>query len=372
MKCLPSTLALAALVALVACDPGEKSVTATAGLDDEGSASGSGSASATGGDTEDPPGDESSGTGDYGGTCVENVTQLASTNDVGPTGIDPTPVLDEAVGIYNGSLRWGPDEGPVYYDGPDGPTPVEIEISYAGGEIRDVDAELVQACQHDGPCPCEDRIEIDVQLRLVSEDGLFDETWTVALSHQPVNDYFSPVGTSINHPFEPDETVGSLSRASFHIEDATLDEAVLTGQLIDGAFAGGIGVTVSLAGPGGGFGGFGSIGQIAAVTSLEACTGLSGNNCADAGCTVAPGVPVFGEGASCSCGEDTENFCFGGPLVGESVPTFYTRPDLYEEGYDLVYAFDTLVEDPPAPWRLCADAPEVASCGCFGGSGECP
>jgi hypothetical protein len=284
-------------------------------------------------------------------------------------------VLDEAVGVYAGSMRWLDPEGPILYQGALGPTPVEVEVAYSGGEIRDVDAELVSPCQHDGPCPCADRLEIDVQFRVVSDDGVLDETWTVTLNHElpGASDGFSSPGTSMYHRFEPDDTQGSLSRASFELDpDTVLNEMVMTGDFRDGALAAGLNVEVSIvSGPAAGSIGFGSVSNFSAVTSLDACPGLSGPSCGAAGCTNVPGRVVWGEDASCSCG-DAEDLCFPGPLVGDPIPTLYTRPDLYEEGYEVVYALDTLLADPPAPWRLCADAPGVPSCGCFDATGECP
>jgi hypothetical protein len=248
---------------------------------------------------------------------------------------------------------------------------LEVEVAYAGGEIRDVDSELVTPCMHDGPCPCSDRLEIDVRFRIVSDDGALDEMWTVALQHQPENDYFSPVGTSMYHRFDPDATTGTLSRGSFAIDpDTVLDEMVMTGQFRGGALEGALNVQVSQGGADG-WVGFGPVSNFGTVTSLEACPGISGNNCAAAGCTAVPGIPVWGQDDSCNCG-DPEDFCFAGPLVGDEVPTMYTRPDAYEEGLDLVYVFDTAIADPPAPWRLCADAPGVPSCSCFDGMGTCP
>ena len=368
MKSLRSTSIVACLLAIAACDPGEKSVTGTSAAE-PGTSSGSEGGSAEGSSSGGSEGGSESG--DYGGNCVETPTVLAGPGSAGPTGIAPAPVIAEAEGVYTGNMSWH-SEGPVLYEGAVGPTPVEIEVAYIGGEIRDIDAELVSPCQHDGPCPCEDSLEVDVQLRIVSGDGVLDETWTVALKHYVTGgDGFTTPGTSMFHGFEPDDTQGTLSRASFSLSDGTtLDQMVLTGQFRDGALEGGLGVEVSLDGPGGGFGGFGSLASFGTVTSLEACPGLGGNSCEAAGCTAVPARPVYGVVPACDCG-DAESFCFPGPLVGESIPTLYTRPDVYEEGLDLVYELDTLLADPPAPWRLCADAPGVDYCGCFEGGGSC-
>ncbi len=353
-------------LAIAACDPGSKSVTGTSPLepDTESSSDSEGSAS-EGGDT----------TGAYGGNCVETVTVLAGPNALGPTGIAPAPIIADAEGTYTGSMRWLADEGPVKYQGAVGPTPVEIEVAYVGGEIRDVQAELVTPCEHDGPCPCNDRLEVDVQMRVVSADGVLDETWTVELDHLPPgsDDWFSSVGTSIYHRFDPDtDTQGTLSRGAFEIaSDHVVERMIMTGGFEGGALEGALNVEVAIvSGPAQGSIGFGAVANFGAVTSLEACPGLYGDACAAAGCTAVPARPVYGTIPGCSCG-DVETFCFPAPPVGDPIPTLYTIPDRIEEGLDLVYELDVLLADPPEPWRLCADAPEVDYCGCFDGGGSC-
>ena len=56
----------------------------------------------------------------------------------------------------------------------------------------------------------------------------------------------------------------------------------------------------------------------------------------------------------------------------QSAPDETAIAEAVTAGTDGIVVPPALLEDPPAPWRLCSDAPEVASCGCFGGSGECP
>jgi hypothetical protein len=323
-------------------------------------------------DTTTATDDAATGPGDsYDGMCQETITVLTSSDAVGPTGISPATVLAEAQGIYTGTMTWTA-EGPVRYTGALGPTATEVEVTYAGGEIRDVVAELVMPCQHDGPCPCEDRLEVDVQIRLVTADGALDEVWTATLNHLPPTEdiYFGSPGTSIYHRFDPDDTQGALSRASFAVSDGVvINEMVATAQLSRGALEGSLNVEVAMPdGADGGWIGFGSIAGFGAITSLEACTELSEYACAAASCTLVSGSPVYSGVAGCDC-SPAQNYCFAGELIGEAVPTLYTRE---RAGYHEVVSFSTLVETPAEPWRLCSAAPEVEECSCFGGMGECP
>lgn len=373
-------LLLCCCTALVACDIGSKSVTGTATLGDDPSTS-----------TGDIPNETESSTGPAPGStnatattgddpvetagdryCVQTITVLEDLDAVGPTGLLPRDVLEASEGAFSGGMTWLA-EGPVRYSGALGPIPLTIEVTYAGGEIRDVDAELVTPCQHDGPCPCEDRLEIDMEMRVRSDDGVLDEAWTVAVHHQPSYDGFGSNGTSIYHRFDPDETQGSLSRASFTLsDDVVLDEMVATGEFRGGSLAGGFNVQVALGGAGGGIG-FGPGATFGTVTSLDACPELGSSSCSAAGCTLVSGVPLHGTPpASCRCDSITE-YCFSGAPDGESSPALYTRtvPDAYEP-YDEVVLFDMPVVPGQGSWRSCNDAPEVALCGCFGGTAVCP
>jgi hypothetical protein len=52
------------------------------------------------------------------------------------------PVRAQGRARYSGNATWGV-EGFATYTGDPGPVPVEIELAYVGGEIRDVNAELM-------------------------------------------------------------------------------------------------------------------------------------------------------------------------------------------------------------------------------------
>lgn len=362
------------LVAFLACDTKSGSVgaTATAGSDD-GTGTSGGDPTGNEPTSGDPTGDEpTGGTGSGGGNCVETEIPIdLDTQSV--TGVHPNDVLADVEATYSGTFRWGLQEGPVLYTGSTEPTPVQVQLSYDGGEIRDIDAELVEPCQHDGPCPCADRLEIDVTMRIVSDDGVLDETWVVTLNHHVGDDTgFSQPGTSVYHRFDPDQTQGTLDLDSFAVDEGVvLEQTILTIDLGEGAMAGGVLVEVSSDMGWFGAGGAAGFGAVTEVTPEACATFYDGTTCGYAGCTSVAGRAVYGGGSSCDC-NPPQDYCFAAPLQGEPQPTLYTRK--YDDGFEVfdeVVAFDTLVETPEGPWRLCADAPEVQNCACFEGTDPC-
>jgi hypothetical protein len=238
-----------------------------------------------------------------------------------------------------------------------------MEIRYDGGEIRNVDAVLVSPCQHDGPCPCEDSFEIDVTWRLVSMDGVLDESWVAPVVHQPTS-FSMAADIGISHDFQPDDTMGTMSAASFDLpEDFALLRLVAQSDLVGGAAQGSISTEIEMLG-GIGYGPVANFAGVREVTDAT-CSALAGETaCEGSGCTVVTGQRVSGTEPPCGC-NSPEAFCFAAPLAGDPVPTTYTRTrmDAYET-YDEVVWFPTLADPPPEPWRLCSDAPEVVQCAC--------
>lgn len=327
------------------------------GADADSSTSG---ATTTGADGSSSAGEST--TGDtYAGQCDQIPTVVVDPDQVGITGISAREALVQAEGVYTGTIVWTADT-PANYLGSTEPSALTLEIRYDGGEIRDVDAVLVHPCEHDGPCPCEDSLEIDVTWRLVSADGVLDESWTAPLVHQPNSWYMAnPLG--ISHDFQPDDAAGSLGAASFDLGDSVLRRLVAQAELGDGAAQGSISTEIEMLG---GIG-FGPAANFAAVRAIDggACNALRGEQpCGWAGCTAVTGQRVYSTPPSCGC-NDPEGFCFAAPLGGEPVATLYTREiaDAFESWNEVV-AFPTLADPPPSPWRLCADAPEVPECAC--------
>lgn len=182
-------------LALFGCDLGKESVSATAGDEgavesatsgNESSASEGGDPSATSvndpvtatesGDPSATEGGESSGGPDVP-QCLEvdvGVADFATPTSFGFT-------IDELMANIAGErmtmFAWGPQEGPVQLVSVPEPTPLTLTVTYAGGGVRDIDAELNPdwTGEVDGPEVCEDRVEIDMQVHLLTADGQFDE-----------------------------------------------------------------------------------------------------------------------------------------------------------------------------------------------------
>ncbi len=357
-------LSLAAL-SLVACDAKDGSVsgTATTAGDPSGSTSGStgGDPSATGvdpGDTEDPSG--SSTGGSFDGQCEQNAT-IVGLDDATPVDLTGQELLDSAVGAYAGAMQWM-QEGPVQFEGDPGPTGLEIEIAYQGGEARSIEGVLLTPCMHDGPCPCPDSLEVDVQLRIDSEDGVFDEVFDAQLVYTVDESGFGGRGTNLRVRFDPDETSGTFSSGALDISgDSVLEYLEFRLEPGGGALSGSLNASVEMLG---GIG-FGVIASLGAVQELDACAVFrqGGSACSLAGCTEVDGTPVYGNAETCSCSEP-QSYCFPAPLEGDDVPTRYTRE--FEDGFEV---FEEVVEfgvsaELGGDWRACADAPEVAVCGC--------
>jgi len=312
----------------------------------------------------DPTVGESSGeSGDYGGNCVETPSVVGDGATVGITGRTADEIIADVAGTYAGSITWSA-EGPVAYQGSSAPTPMTLMLTYDGGEIRNIDAMLVHACEHDGPCPCEDSFEIDVTWRLVSDDGVLDESWVAPVLHQP-GSFFMSSALGIHHDFQPDDTTGSLSAASFQLDgDTVLEKLVASADLGGGAAQGSINAQVAAMG----WVGYGSIAGFAAVREVNetSCAEIDGaESCAAVGCAPVDGQRIYGVAPQCDC-SPTETFCFATAPADNAPKQLYTRvyADQYEE-YDEVVALPTLTEPVPASWRACTDAPEVDACACF-------
>lgn len=189
---------------------------------DAGSSSGSTSA------------DGSSDTGtNGGGRCDHHPMVLGDPLQVGLTGVSASDVLAAVAGTYTGAIAWMADT-PAHYQGSTDPSALTLEIRHDGGEIRSIDAVLVEDCIDEGPCPCEDSLEIDVVWRLVSADGVLAERWNAPLVHQP-GSFVMATDIGISHELQPDDTEGTLAASSFAPVDGwLLQRLVAQSELDDG------------------------------------------------------------------------------------------------------------------------------------------
>ena len=252
------------------------------------------------------------------------------------------------------------------YSGDVGPVAVEVEITHEGGEARSVEGELLVGCDHDGPCPCPDSLEVDVGLRFATADGVFAEQLDAELVYTVDDSGFSAPGMSVRLQFQPDDTTGTLSSASLTVTgDFELQYLEFDLHPSDGALSGSVTSVVE----GMGVFGAGNIASLGAVRSLEDCGGFTyaGSACGLAGCAEALGQAVHGVAPdACTCSSE-QPYCFPSELEGASEPTLYTRQvDDGFEPYDEVVAFPVNAEL-GGPWRSCADAPQVPLCSCPAG-----
>ena len=108
----------------------------------------------------------------------EDVATVITLEEATALGFSGADVLALAEGTFDETLTWTADGST---------TPVQVVVSYAEGEVRFVDSEVVTPEGEDGEIldiyvECPDRIEVDVTVAVATEDGGFDEAWDVALS----------------------------------------------------------------------------------------------------------------------------------------------------------------------------------------------
>ena len=138
-------------------------------------------------------------------------------DDSSGVGGSPQSLLDLMVGSYTGTIEWR-DEGLAQYQGDLGPTPLDIEIRYEGGEARTVNEMFVGECNFP-PCFCADSTQVDVVIDVVSEDGVLAESFNGVLTKDEAEISSALGGTFIRIEFQQDQAAGSLSSASFLLTD---------------------------------------------------------------------------------------------------------------------------------------------------------
>lgn len=327
------------MLGIAACSPADKNLDSDA---NQMSASESGSS-------------ESGGEPNTG--CVYTPTMLANVDATGITGLSASDVLAEAEGTFIGQIAWL-DEEPLRWAGSTAPSDLTLTVSYDGGEIRSIDAEMLDCGELEG-CACEDRLEVDVTWRMTSADGVLDETWIVPVLHEPRSWVLQkPIGMFRDLSLE--EMNGSLSAASF-VTEGELDSLDLRLTFRNGAVQGTVGSIVIWMG--GAWGG--PAAHFAALrdgVNDVACHEIDVEGaCAYTGC-----VPVIGHQQilDCQCAYD-DTFCFATAPEPDAPFAFYTHPagDTWDQ-YEQVIALPSFGDVTPAPWRACVDAPEVQGCEC--------
>jgi len=107
------------------------------------------------------------------GHCESEATVL-DIDEVSGLGFSARELLESVAGPQTETIGYGESESS---------STVTVEVIHDGGEVRYVDQHevekgfLASAKETAMADPCPDYLEVDVEIRLVSEDGLFDERY---------------------------------------------------------------------------------------------------------------------------------------------------------------------------------------------------
>lgn len=175
---------------------------------------------------------------DAGGGCVEEVTVLAGVDAASVLGFTAADVLDLATGEHVSPMTWGAgveDDLATVHFGPEaGAGKLTAIIDYAGGEVRYVKS-TPEASEYDGGFAiCNDRLEVDVEVKLISAGGAFDEGFVAALRAT------TPRIATLVHDAKIDDLDGSLaltevSPASVSVGDVHIELGITEDGLFGGA-----------------------------------------------------------------------------------------------------------------------------------------
>lgn len=111
--------------------------------------------------------------GEAGAGCTDTYTDLAI-DEVSPMGFSADEVLAAIAGSRSETLQWS--------DGSH--TSVTVEATYGGGLTRFVDSEPTPSdggMENAAAALCEDRVEIEAQVSVSTDDGLLNEIFDVML-----------------------------------------------------------------------------------------------------------------------------------------------------------------------------------------------
>lgn len=241
-------LILVASMALLGCDPGSKSVTASDDPDEESSGETGDSASSTTGGT--LPGDSTAGdkgdqdtgsppnptgtdtttstTGDppppAEEPCLEEPTVLGS-DEISPLGFPASDLIALSNG-WGSDFVWTTDTGPIDVVPAGTTTQLNLGLTYVGGEILYIESEPNPDWEGgEIGLDCEDRIEMEMELIVQTLDGRFDETFTAVTTATTAD------ALTFMHWFDPYGFGGTFSadEVSFPEDNGTVDRFALRG-----------------------------------------------------------------------------------------------------------------------------------------------
>jgi hypothetical protein len=221
-------LVVAMLACVPACDPGGKSVTATAeeGGESEGSSSGEeGSSTAT--TTGIDPSATSEETGDPEPdvpACLETATDLEAEED-SPLGFSGTDILLEARS-FEQTFTISDDTGSIVIAGAGVPT--QLSLTIGPGPSRYIESVENPEYIDFNPQGCQSRFEMDVRVVFDTADGRFAEVFEEALLVA-----YDVSTFEWSQRVAPDGFTGTFSEADISYENATgmLEYFELRGQV---------------------------------------------------------------------------------------------------------------------------------------------
>lgn len=161
--------------------------------------------------------------------CEDSATVVA-VDEVTELGFAATDLLALAEGTWADTFTWDRDAST---------SGLELTLGWTDGEARFVDS--VEVYPDDGEQPaigliCEDRVEVDVQIGFVTDDGSFDESWTGPLTGKAADlaelyRALDPDALGGTYDMDADITEPTWDQRSLWIQ-GTFDEAGSTGRVL--------------------------------------------------------------------------------------------------------------------------------------------
>lgn len=180
--------------------------------------------------------------------CEETVTVLGSLEEATALGFTAGEVLAQGEGTFESPIVWAPP-GEVVTVGPEqGEGQLTLTVAYAGGELRHVAStpkeNVDDGGNEGGPAIadgelCKSRVEVDVQLTLVTGGGALNDTVEAVLSSA------DPRHVAIAAELDPEALGGSLSVTS-NQAGFTLTRIAVEGGMAAGTSYGSIGAQVEM------------------------------------------------------------------------------------------------------------------------------
>ncbi|MEZ4452965.1 MAG: hypothetical protein R3B09_26130 [Nannocystaceae bacterium] len=136
--------------------------------------------------------------------CEEVVTVLAGPEAASAIGFTAAEVLATVSGSHSAPLHW--HQGAIQVGPESGASELTVEVTYAGGEIRFVDAKSPYGDEAGGQCA--PRLEIDAEIKLHTAGGALDEAFTATLRA------VRPDVAVLAHEIEVDAIEGTLEVTS--------------------------------------------------------------------------------------------------------------------------------------------------------------